>query len=67
MHNGCSTRVHVGPLLIKPYINDVAKQCHGIEIQMYADDPVVCRHAKTAGLTTAKLAIALEQMIHCHL
>ena len=36
----------LGPLLFSLYINDLPSVCTGSEVQMYADDTVICVHAK---------------------
>lgn len=40
----------LGTLLFSLYINDPPQQCHGLEVQMYADDTVLYTHAKTTEL-----------------
>lgn len=40
----------LGLLLFSLYINDLPQQCHGLEVQMYADDTVLYTHAKTTKL-----------------
>ena len=54
------------PLSVSLYINDLLQLYHDVNQQMYADDAVVNKHAKTAELAVAKLTIVLEWFTHCH-
>lgn len=40
----------LGPLLFSLYINDFPQVCHGVDLQMSANDTVIYTHTKTAEL-----------------
>ncbi len=52
----------LGPLLFSLYVNDLPSICHGIDLQMYADDTVLYTHAKTAELAARNLTVAMERI-----
>ncbi len=52
----------LGPLLFSLHISDLPSVCHGIDLQMYADDTVLYTHAKTAELAARKLTVVMERI-----
>lgn len=53
----------LGPLLFSLYMNDLLQQCHGLEVQMYADDMVLYTHAKTTELVDINYCHAKDHRV----
>lgn len=47
------------PLLFSLYIHYLPHVCHGVDLQMYADDTVIYTHATTAEEVASKLSEAM--------
>lgn len=51
----------LGPLLFELQINNLPTVCPGVQVHMYADDPVVDTHAKAKEQAAIKLTAPLTE------